>query len=64
MFYPEGKDYAAELSDPAAQIGIWRSEQELKQLAKATGWKLKVVNMPVEFYASHYRFDAILERVN
>lgn len=62
LFYPAGKDYSGELSDHAAQIGIWRNEQELAQLAGATGWRLQVVNMPAAFYASHYRFDAILER--
>jgi len=62
LFYPAGKDYSSELSDHDAQIGIWRSEQELRQLARATGWDLEVLNMPAAFYASHYRFDAILRR--
>lgn len=62
LFYPAGKDYSSELSDHAAQIGIWRSEEELRRLARATGWKLEAVNMPAAFYASHYRFDALLTR--
>lgn len=63
FFYPKDKDYVTELDDPTAQIGIWRSENELRTLAENNGWKLRVVNMPEAFYAAHYRFDAILERV-
>ncbi len=59
-FYPAGKDYAAELKDHTAQIGVWRSEAELRDLAAAAGWKLEIARMPQEFYAAHYRFDAML----
>lgn len=61
-FYPEGKDYAAELKDPVAQIGIWRTEAELRAMAATAGWNLEVTVMPSEYYAAHYRFDAILTR--
>lgn len=64
LFYPPGKDYEAELSDPTAQIGIWRSVDEFARLADATGWRLRVSQMPDSFYAARYRFDATLERVN
>jgi SAM-dependent methyltransferase len=64
LFYPPGKDYQAELSDPAAQIGIWRSEREWEALADATGWQLRLSRMPQDFYAARYRFDAILDRVD
>lgn len=61
-FYPRGKDYAPEMKDHAAQIGIWRSEAELRALASETGWRLEIALMPPEFYAAHYQFDAILTR--
>jgi cyclopropane fatty-acyl-phospholipid synthase-like methyltransferase len=61
-FYPPGKDFAPELKDHAAQIGIWRSEAELRALASETGWRLELAVMPPEYYAAHYRFDAILTR--
>ncbi|MGO8740040.1 class I SAM-dependent methyltransferase [Rhodoblastus sp.] len=62
LFYPEGKGYAGELKDPKAQIGVWRSEAELRDLASDCGWKLEIMTMPPDFYAAHYRFDAILTR--
>ena len=46
----------------AAQIGIWRSESELRELVAKAGWKLEIATMPKEYYAAHYRFDAILTR--
>ena len=61
-FYPPGKDYRDELKDHAAQIGVWRSESELRELASQTGWRLEIATMPKEYYAAHYRFDAILTR--
>jgi len=63
-FYPPEKEYVSELKDHNAQIGIWRSEAELQSLVSAEGWDLNIVNMPREFYAAHYRFDAILTRQN
>ena len=61
-FYPAGKDYAAELDDPAAAIGLWRSAAEWARLAAAHGWRLRLHQMPAAFYAAHYRFDVILDR--
>jgi cyclopropane fatty-acyl-phospholipid synthase-like methyltransferase len=61
-FYPTGKDYRQELRDATAPIGIWRSESELRDLASMTGWKLEIAIMPRDFYAAHYRFDALLTR--
>ena len=60
LFYPLGKDYTSKLKDHAAQIGIWRSEAELYTLAANEGWELTLTLMPPEFYAAHYRFDALL----
>lgn len=60
LFYPPGTDYTSELEDHATQIGIWRSRAELSALAADTGWELTATLMPQEFYAAHYRFDALL----
>jgi len=62
LFYAPGKDYAAELDDPAAAIGLWRSESDWTSLAQATGWRARFHRMPAAFYAAHYRFDVILDR--
>jgi cyclopropane fatty-acyl-phospholipid synthase-like methyltransferase len=61
-FYPTGKDYCEELRDSTAPIGVWRSESELRDLALRTGWKIEIAVMPEDFYAAHYRFDALLLR--
>jgi cyclopropane fatty-acyl-phospholipid synthase-like methyltransferase len=61
-FYPTGKDYCKELQDHSAPIGIWRSESELRDLGSMAGWNLEVTIMPSDFYAAHYRFDAVLTR--
>jgi hypothetical protein len=61
-FYPAGKNHHAELRDRTAAIGVWRSEPELRDLASITGWKLDIAMMPNDFYAAHYRFDAVLTR--
>lgn len=51
-----------ELSDPCSQIGIWRSQNELAKLAGNAGWNVQFLSMPSEFYAAHYRYDALLSR--
>ncbi len=50
------------LHENKSQIGIWRSQIEMERLAESAGWSCEVVLMPSSFYASHYRFDAILSR--
>jgi SAM-dependent methyltransferase len=62
LFYPAGKVTAAELDDPAAAIGRWRTAAEWTELAAEHGWTARFHHMPREFYASHYRFDVVLER--
>ena len=53
---------AEELSDCFSQIGIWRTRDEFRQLAGETGWNVKYSTMPSGFYASYYRYDALLTR--
>lgn len=51
-----------ELGEPRSAIGVWRSPNDLARLA-GEGWRLSASNMPDTFFAAHYRFDAVLERV-
>ncbi len=50
------------LNQHRSQIGIWRSKSELIELAVSAGWSCEVRVMASTFFASHYRFDAILSR--
>jgi len=52
----------AELADHESAIGIWRTPQEMIELAHACGWHASVSRMPATYYAAHYRFDLLLER--
>lgn len=47
-------------NDPTSPIGIWRTTNEFDALAKKTGWKAQFRKMPADYYAAHYRYDAIL----
>lgn len=62
LFYSNRFDYAVELDDHRAQIGVWRSPGQLERLARSCGWTARIHRMPDSFYAHHYRYDAILER--
>ncbi|SDA21882.1 Methyltransferase domain-containing protein [Nitrosospira sp. Nsp18] len=61
-FYTTRTPDQYELSDPCSQIGIWRSRDEFARLAANAGWNVKFLSMPLEFYAAHYRYDALLSR--
>lgn len=61
-FYKEKQPSADELSDSTSQIGIWRTRNEFAQLACDAGWKVQFLTMSAEFYASYYRYDALLSR--
>jgi cyclopropane fatty-acyl-phospholipid synthase-like methyltransferase len=60
-FYGQAPD-TQELGDCFSQIGIWRTPDEFTELAREAGWQVKISKMPTDFYASHYRFDALLSR--
>jgi hypothetical protein len=60
-FFPAGTDFSAELDKHESQIGIWRSRQQMTELAEQTGWTIRFVSMPESFFAAHYRYDAVLE---
>ncbi len=61
-FYADRVPSAAELADPSSQIGIWRSRDAFRRLAAATGWRAEITVMPPDFFAAHYRYDALLTR--
>lgn len=61
-FYRE-RDYTPGVeNDPNSAIGIWRTQAEFAQLASDAGWSVRFDRMPPDFYAAHYRYDAILSR--
>jgi cyclopropane fatty-acyl-phospholipid synthase-like methyltransferase len=62
LFYAADKDYAAEIAEHTAQIGIWWSEAELRDLAEDCGWTARLSRMPPHVFNAKYRFDAILRR--
>ena len=49
-------------NDPDSPIGIWRTQSEICQLAKETGWIAEILHMPDTFFASLYRNDAVFYR--
>ena len=59
-FYYENAYAEGSENDPESPLGMWRSEDEFSELAAATGWDAVFRRMPADFYASHYRFDAVL----
>ncbi len=59
LFYPKGTDFSCLLTDNTSPIGIWRSKEEMTELALASKWDVSFHTMPANFYAGHYRYDAI-----
>lgn len=50
-----------DLRTPESDLGIWRDEAEITALA-GQGWQVTTRPMPPEFFAAHYRYDALLVR--
>jgi len=61
-FYKSRTPGPEELFDNKTAIGIWRTRREFELLANKAGWKAKLLIMPEEYYASYYRYDAVLSR--
>jgi dTDP-4-amino-4,6-dideoxygalactose transaminase len=61
-FYTPRAPEPGELTDPRAQIGIWRTQAEFAALAASEGWSTCFAAMPASFFAKHYRYDAVLTR--
>jgi len=51
-----------EEDDPGGLLGIWRTPDEMAALADGAGWTARCVAMPPDFFAAHYRYDAVLTR--
>lgn len=49
-------------NNPDSPIGIWRTQEEFIFLANSCGWQATIHKMPMQYYASHYRYDVILTR--
>jgi cyclopropane fatty-acyl-phospholipid synthase-like methyltransferase len=61
-FYGKNKVNPQELPDNESPIGTWRSRDEFIEMAKRHGWKAEISVMPDRYYASYYRYDALLTR--
>ncbi|WP_151702638.1 class I SAM-dependent methyltransferase [Nitrincola alkalilacustris] len=48
------------LNDTTTAIGKWRSQEDIKSIVTESGWNCEFQKMPPNFYASEYRFDAVL----
>lgn len=61
-FFTDRAPAPGEADDPGSLLGIWRTPEELAALAEDAGWIVRPVHQPDQFFASHYRFDAVLSR--
>ncbi|MDA8186372.1 MAG: class I SAM-dependent methyltransferase [Acidimicrobiales bacterium] len=61
-FYRQRGRKPDRLDSPYTQIGIWRIPAELAALAEDAGWNTTILTMPAAFFASGYRYDALLIR--
>lgn len=61
-FYSDGEPPAPTMDSPTSAVGIWRTEEDVTELANSCGWHASFQRMPDNYYAAHYRFDAILTR--
>lgn len=61
FYYPS--EYVAGIEDcHETAIGMWRSEQQIQELAARTGWTAAIRRMPPDFSAASYRYDVVLTR--
>ncbi|TDN68009.1 class I SAM-dependent methyltransferase [Paraburkholderia sp. BL10I2N1] len=61
-FYAPRTPLPGELTDPRAQIGIWRTQDEFAAMAADAGWDTEFSSMPASFFSVHYRYDVVLRR--
>jgi len=61
-FYRERIPVETTLDDHEAQIGVWYLPEEIAALARAAGWLFSCSDMPCDFQAAAYRFNATLVR--
>jgi cyclopropane fatty-acyl-phospholipid synthase-like methyltransferase len=61
-YYAQGTEFATLLDDHEAQIGIWRTQEQMGELAAECGWQSRFTRLPPGVFNSHYRYDVILTR--
>ena len=61
-FFEERDFIPDSLEDPTSAIGYWWEREALRSMVETAGWQAEFTQLPEEFYASHYRFNAILTR--
>lgn len=61
-FFTDRDPLPGEADDPGSLLGLWRTPEELTALAEEAGWTAQPIHQPDRFFASHYRFDALLTR--
>lgn len=60
LFYGDRESAPGIEHDPDSAIGVWRTEAEFAELARACGWSASFSRMPGGYYAAAYRYDALL----
>lgn len=61
-FYTDRIPSEEDLNNHETALGVWRTQEAFFSIADAAGWQVTVSLMPADFYATHYRFDALLTR--
>lgn len=51
-----------DINDSKSSIGVWWTEEEIKQVGRIAGFKANTLYMPDSFYGAKYRFDLLLTR--
>jgi SAM-dependent methyltransferase len=51
------------LNDPAAKIGIWRTKDQFKTLAREYGWQSTFSTLDPAIFNAKYRYDVVLTRM-
>jgi SAM-dependent methyltransferase len=62
-FFTDRDPEPGEPENPGGRLGVWRTPAEVIKLARKAKWRVEPRNMPAEFFAAHYRFDAVLTRL-
>ncbi|MGE4192818.1 MAG: class I SAM-dependent methyltransferase [Pseudodesulfovibrio sp.] len=61
--YPAGKRHSKGCErEHNSMFGVWRTKDEIVELAREAGWSAEVSTMPSSFPAATFRFDAVLTR--
>lgn len=62
-FYSPEHYYPGIETKADSAIGVWRNQDEFRQLAQHCGWCAEFSKMPKQYYAAHYRYDVVLTRL-